>query len=409
MGIKKYYLLLVIFSLKLYSEDIFVSKNQKTIKEAILQAKNGDKIIISSGVYFENEIIVDKKIDFVGINYPVIDGQNRKEIFLVLHDSVSFTNLEFKNAGISYVKDNSAIRIENSKYCKIKNNKFVNNYFAIYLARTSNSEISENIIQSVGSSESSSGNGIHLWNCNEILISKNKINGHRDGVYLEFSKKCLIKNNLSYKNIRYGLHFMYSDNCSYYENTFSQNGSGVAVMYSNEIEMLKNNFVNNQGTSSYGLLFKDIKASRVEGNYISKNSVGLYMEASSKINIENNVFDENGFAIRLMANSTDNFFNENNFISNSFDVATNSKSNFNCFEKNYWDKYNGYDLNKDGLGDVPYRPVKLFSVINSNYPTTLILLKSLFVDLLNLSEEILPSITPIDLIDKNPTMKYNYD
>jgi nitrous oxidase accessory protein len=106
-----------------------------------------------------------------------------------------------------------------------------------------------------------------------------------------------------------------------------------------------------------------------------------------------------------MANSMDNTFSNNNFITNSFDVSTNSRSNFNTFERNYWSGYSGYDLDKDGFGDVPFRPVKMFSIMVQEQPTSLILLHSLFINILDVAESIIPAITPGALTDPKPRMR----
>ena len=79
--------------------------------------------------------------------------------------------------------------------------------------------------------------------------------------------------------------------------------------------------------------------------------------------------------------------------------------NDNKFDSNYWSSYSGYDLDKDGIGDVPYRPVKLFSYIVNRTPETIILLRSLFIDILNFSERVSPVFTPDDLVDASPKMK----
>ena len=79
--------------------------------------------------------------------------------------------------------------------------------------------------------------------------------------------------------------------------------------------------------------------------------------------------------------------------------------NDNYFDKNYWSSYTGYDLDKDGIGDVPYRPVKLFSYIVNRTPEAIILLRSLFIDIIDFSEKVSPVFTPDELVDKNPLMK----
>lgn len=92
-------------------------------------------------------------------------------------------------------------------------------------------------------------------------------------------------------------------------------------------------------------------------------------------------------------------------MNNSLDLAYNSNINDNKFNNNYWSEYTGYDLDKNGIGDVPYRPVKLFSYIVNKTPEALILLRSLFVDIVNFSEKVSPVFTPDDLMDINPLMK----
>jgi nitrous oxidase accessory protein len=90
---------------------------------------------------------------------------------------------------------------------------------------------------------------------------------------------------------------------------------------------------------------------------------------------------------------------------NAFDLSYNSKLNDNKFEGNYWSEYSGYDLNKDGIGDVPHRPVKLFSYVVNRTPETLVLLRSLFVDIINFSEKVSPVFTPDNLLDNKPIMR----
>ena len=129
------------------------------------------------------------------------------------------------------------------------------------------------------------------------------------------------------------------------------------------------------------------------------------MKDATDLNLKKNLFEKNGWAVKLMANSSDNLFTMNNFLSNTFDVSTNSRQNFSTFSSNYWSKYDGYDLNKNGIGDVPYRPVKLYSVMVEQNEPSLILLNSIFIDLLDIAESVFPSLTPETLIDSTPLLK----
>jgi nitrous oxidase accessory protein len=214
----------------------------------------------------------------------------------------------------------------------------------------------------------------------------------------------VVRGNVSEDNQRYGLHFMRSDSCRYEDNIFSHNGAGVAVMYSSRVQMRNNRFERNWGNAAYGLLLKEISDGEVEGNRFERNTVGLYLEGSNRNRIARNTFEQNGWAVKVLANASDNRFEQNVFAGNSFDVATNSRSASSRFEENFWDHYRGYDLDRDGFGDVPFRPVRLFSLIVEQSEPSLILLRSLFVDLLDAAERVLPILTPETLVDARPLM-----
>ena len=123
------------------------------------------------------------------------------------------------------------------------------------------------------------------------------------------------------------------------------------------------------------------------------------------MDIQRNLFKSNGWALKIQASCEDNNFHENNFLGNSFDVGTNGTMVLNKFDHNYWDKYEGYDLNKDGLGDVPYHPVSLYSLIVEQNPFMLMLYRSFTTQMLDKAEKAIPGLTPENLADNKPVMK----
>jgi len=200
---------------------------------------------------------------------------------------------------------------------------------------------------------------------------------------------------------------MFSHHDVYRNNRFEKNEAGVAVMYSNNVRMIQNYFVDNWGDCSYGLLLKDIYDGELTNNVFIQNTVALHMEGSNRLFITNNTFSSNGWALRIAANCEGNKVNANYFSGNSFDVATNGNTVMNAFKGNYWDHYEGYDLDRDGIGDIPYHPVSLFSVLVERVPESLMLYRSFLTFLLDKSEHVMPSITPNDLVDNEPLMKPN--
>jgi nitrous oxidase accessory protein len=400
-------LLLILLPVTGIGRNIIVGKNQSvtSIRKAIEIAKDYDSITIMPGLYKEGALQLTRSITIIGQNYPILEGENKYEILLISGQNISIKGLAFQNSGYSALNDYASIKLVDASKVTIDGNKIMNAYFAIHVSNSSYATIKNNVITGSPRSEQLTGNGIHLWKSTYALIENNNVRGHRDGIYFEFVTHSTIRNNYSEKNIRYGLHFMFSNDDAYLNNTFINNGAGVAVMYSRKVKMENNHFNQNWGPSAYGILLKDISDSYIMHNTFYKNTVGIHMEGSSRMKIERNIFRENGWAIKVQASCEDNSFQHNNFTGNSFDVGTNGSLSLNVFSGNYWDKYEGYDIDRDGVGDVPYHPVSMYSMIIEQNPNALMLLRSFTVQLLDKAEKAIPSLTPENLVDKKPMMK----
>ncbi len=375
------------------------------LQSAIDQAKDFDTIVVKKGTYKEHNVLVNKPLTIIGENYPVIDGELKGEVITIIADNVTVDGLFIINVGTSYTEDYAAIRVRRSKHFVIQNLVLEKLFFGIYIEKSNHGKVFHNKVIGDAVEEYNSGNGIQLWYSNHIEIEHNYVEHVRDGIYLEFSDDCIIKNNVSALNLRYGLHFMFSNDDVYQDNTFENNGAGVAVMFSKKIKMFNNTFKENWGTASYGMLLKEINDAEIIGNTFEENTIGINIEGSNRIVYKHNNFKNNGWAIKVRGACYTNKFTENNFLYNSFDIAYNSKVNDNVFDRNYWSNYTGYDLDKDGVGDVPYRPVKLFSYIVNRTPETIILLRSMFIDIIDFSEKVSPVFTPDNLLDHNPLTK----
>lgn len=401
-------LMLLLSAQHAVATQIIVSKDGKTtsIQAGIDKAQPGDTVLVKEGRYIEYDIRIPKRITLLGEHNAIIDGDERGFVLIVKADSTVIKNLEVRHSKAGFMDDYAGIVVEGAHYVRIENVKLVDNFFGIYLAKSEGTVLKNNYIIASRQRETNSGNGIHLWYTKNVKVINNYVSGHRDGLYFEFVEGAFIRGNKSENNIRYGIHFMYSDNCRYERNTFRYNGGGVAVMYTSDVEIVHNRFADNWGSSAYGMLLKEINRSTITGNTFANNSVGLYMEASSRNQVEGNKFDQNGWAVKLMANSTHNTFSKNNFVANSFEVSTNSRMNYsNNFDKNYWSQYEGYDLDRDGVGDVPHHPVRLFSILVEKQPQSLLLLRSPLIDLLDTAEKFMPVLTPETLIDSKPQME----
>ena len=375
----------------------------RSVAAAVSAAPSGSRVVVKAGTYREPSIVIDKTLELVGEGQPVIEGRDAATLIRVTADDVVVRGLVLTNVPASNIEERAALKFEGANRCVAEALEIRGAPFGIYAAQATACRIANNIIRGDGEL-GTAGNAIHLWSSSRMIVRDNVVSGHRDGLYFEFVRDTAIENNVSEANLRYGLHFMFSHGCSYRENRFLRNGAGVAVMYTHDVIIERNEFRSNRGPAAYGLLLKDISESKVDGNRIEDNTVGLLIEGGGRLTIRRNTLARNGWALKLMANSPLNRIEENVFAGNSFDLATNSRATTATVVGNWWDRYHGYDLDRDGRGDVAFHPVRLFSLLVASEPASVILTRSLFVDLLDAAESALPVLTPDTLVDVAPAM-----
>jgi nitrous oxidase accessory protein len=377
-----------------------------TITAALEKAKPGAVVIVRAGTYREPPITIRVAgLTLQGVGWPLIDGQQAHAVVVIAAPDVTVRGFVITGTGISNLEDRAGIRARDAERCTIEQNRVRDNLFGIYLERSPSCVVRDNDVSASGASQTTSGNGIHLWQSRDARVERNRVSGHRDGIYFEFSTGGVTRENTSEGNQRYGLHFMYSDSCRYERNQFVANAAGVAVMYSRGITIAENRFSDAWGGGAYGLLLKEILGGEIRGNEFVRNSTGLFLEGATRLEIRDNEFLQNGWAARVLADAMDNHFTGNRFSANAFDVTTNSRSANSTFAGNWWDAYRGYDLDRDGIGDVPFHPVRLFALVVEQHPESLILLRSPSIAVLDAAERVIPLLTPEAMVDRTPLMR----
>src|SRR5688572_12237257 len=221
---KQLFIICLLFSFQfVLARNIPVGKNEavKTVREGIELAKDGDTVFVKKGLYRESSLVLTKPIFLIGEEGATLDGEEKNEILTISGEGVVVKGLIFQNSGYSSMNDFASIKVVDAAFVLIEDNTINKAYFAIHIANASYSVIQNNMISGLTKTEQTSGNGIHLWKCDNMLVKGNHVEGHRDGIYFEFVTNSIIDGNNSHDNIRYGLHFMFSNDDSYIDNTFS--------------------------------------------------------------------------------------------------------------------------------------------------------------------------------------------
>lgn len=376
-----------------------------TIADAVKNSVSGDELSIHPGLYEESGLIVNHSLTLSGQPGAELRHSGAEaDAILVKAPQTVIRGLKISGSGKSSYHDFAAIKVQDSGECHIHDNEIVNSQYGIMIINSAKCRLINNKIHTSSVPVSLLGDAIHLWKSSEPVIEGNFLQGHRDGIYLEFVENGLIERNRVLKNHRYGLHFMFSSHNVFQANLFSENDAGVAVMYSKNIEMIRNKYHRNHGAASFGLLLKDISDSVIRKNSFSENTVAIFLEGSNRNDFSLNTFDRNGWAMRLLSSCEGNKFTRNAFLKNILEISTNASKSLNSFTENYWAEHVALDLDHDGFADLPYQPTNYSSYLVERYSLAILLLESPFLKILDLLEKNFPALSPVSLRDPKPLM-----
>ena len=378
-----------------------------SVQEALRHAAPGDTIRVSAGTYVGN-LVLDKAVVIEGVHKPAIRGDGRGSVVTVLAPDCTIRGFVIQRSGGMLVDEDSGILLKSDRN-RIEQNLLEDVLYGIYLLNSSGNVVAGNVIRGRGSLEvGERGSGIHIWNSSDNTIAGNAISQMRDGMYFQNAYRTTVSNNRVFE-LRYGLHYMFSDDNQFQDNLFYDNVAGAAIMYSRRIQFRRNSFLHNRGFSSFGVLFQDSDDLIAEGNVIAGNVVGIFMEALRTSRFSRNLVAANDVAFQIFSSASDNIFRENNFIDNLSPIQVIGKATGTRWSDqgagNYWSDYDGYDLDGDGVGDVPFRIQNVFEHLEGNYPRLRLYLFSPASQALEIAERTFPIIQSSSEVDPLPLMK----
>lgn len=378
----------------------------ESIQTAISRARPGDTLVIPPGTYHEHVVITVPGLTLQGQGRPTLDGNGQGTVVTVRAAHVTVSGLRLSGTGQSLNGDDAGIKLDGVHDCTVTNNQLDGVFYGIDLQHASHNHVANN--QAVGAAATSSfegwGDGIRAWNSRGNTFENNDVSRFRDGFYLEFAAGSQLIANHSYRNQRYGLHFMFMDDSKFMRNRFEHNQAGTVLMYSKHIVVEDNTFAGNRGSVGDGVLFKENNDCLVRRNRIVSNTVGLFLDSSNRNRLEGNLVAGNGWGVLLYSSAAGNVFTRNAFVANTYELAVDMRHSDNTLDGNYWSGYRGYDLDGDGRGDQPYCPVSLFSFLAMQYPDLVAFAQSPAVQALSFAQKLLPALAPSSLQDAHPLL-----
>ncbi len=380
-----------------------------SLQPQIDAASPGATITAPSGIY-EGAIVINKPLTLIGAGLPTIQGNGQGKVVHIAAEGVTLRGFRIRGSGLNLSNDEAAVFVTANR-ATVEGNTIEDSLHGVYLkkanaCRVLNNRIAgtttiaretDSIEAGIGVSPENCdlvanrrGNGIHQWNCERGVIAGNEITETRDGIYFSFTNHTRCENNTIH-HVRYGLHYMYSDDNVFLGNTFSENAAGAALMFSKRLVIRDNRFINNRGFRAYGLILQSLDDCRLESNSIERNAVGLSFNQCNRNHVIGNTVARNYIGLRFGANSDDNGFSANSFAHNLHPVEVTGDNGTNQWSLagvgNYWDGAASFDLDRDGINDLPHRELDLFGVLRRDFPAIALLSESPAIKLLRFAHQ----------------------
>jgi nitrous oxidase accessory protein len=371
------------------------------IQSLIDHATAGSTIEIGPGTY-RGDLAIDRPLRLVGRGRPRLVGSGRGSVVRVRADDVVVEGFDIDGLGGGDLgRDASGIHVAAAR-ATIRDCRIVNTLFGIYLREANDATVERSTIHGIpGKDPGEKGSGIHVWDTIGFRLVGNELVDVRDGFYIQSSSHGFIAHNTA-RDLRYGIHYMFSDDNVFEDNVFEHGAAGTALMYSKRITFRRNRFLHNRGFASVGLLLKACDEVLAEDNLIADNARGIFLEGSYRNRFRRNIVSESDTAIVLYDSAAENVFEGNAFIGNMTPLTLSGRRTDTRFDGNYWSGNDEPDLDGDGRSDRPYRLSSVFDHLRSNLTAADLMTPGFAAAAMGFAERTFPVLEPITVADRAP-------
>lgn len=377
------------------------------LRAALAAAAAGDTVVAAPGLH-RGAFAVGRALHLRGEEGAVLDGGGRGTVLTVTAAGAVVSDLAIRGSGARVLTTDAAVRVEKAGGVTLSRLVVEDALYGIHAERAPGLTVAD--CRLTGRvpplEEDGEGNGIHLWYSDEARLERNAVERFVDGIYLSFVNRGVLDGNRFQHSGRYGLHTMYCHDLVLTGNDFARSVAGCAIMFSSNLEVRGNDFRENRGPRTYGLLLRDCSAGTFEDNRFFDNTIAIFFDNSNRNRFAGNLLQDNGWGILLFASCAKNEFTGNAFVHDDYPVALDMRRTDNRFDDgttgNYWSEARPYDLDGDGVADVPHTPVDAFSFLSKRFPDLSVLARSPAVAALGVAERVLPALRPSDAVDRYP-------
>ena len=362
-------------------------------------AAPGERLEVPPGVY-AGDLQLERAIHLAGVGRPRLVGSGKGSVVRIRAPGVVVEGFDIDGRGGGDLgRDSAGVHVA-APGAVVRGNRIERSLFGVYLREAHGARVEGNVIAGIREKEpGEKGSGVHVWNSERVVLERNEVHDARDGFYIQSSPGALVRGNVG-RNLRYALHYMFSDDNVFEDNVFRDSAAGAVLMYSRRIEFRRNRFLHNRGFASVGLLFKACDDTLAEDNLLADNARGIFLEGSYRNVFRGNVVAESDAAVVLYDSCGGVIFEGNAFLGNLTSLDLVGRRTDARFDGNYWSDNDEPDLDGDGRSDRPHVLGSLFDHLRGNLSAADLLAQSVAASALAAAERTFPVLAPVQAVDR---------
>jgi nitrous oxidase accessory protein len=405
------------------------------VQAAIAAEPPGGTVELLPGLH-RGPVLLDRPVTLTGQTGAVLEGPGRGSVVTVTAEGATVRGLTLRGSGSVVDGMDSAVMLrQTAKGAVVEDNRLENNLFGVYVHGAENAVVRSNVISGrSGGRISERGDGVSVWNAPGARVEGNDIRYGRDGIFVRVSRNNVFADN-RFSDLRFAVHYMYTNNSEVRDNASFGNHVGYAIMYSQRLRVVGNL---SEGDRDHGLLLNYANNSEVVGNKVIGHARGFGADAeqatgsehmpvaagaaeaggpapgkcvfiynSNRNHFTGNWFEGCGIGVHFTAGSEGNTITGNAFIRNRTQmkyVGTRYLDWSREGRGNYWSDNPAFDLDRDGIADAAYRPNDIVDRVLWTAPRAKLLLNSPAVQVLRWAQSQFPAILPGGVVDSHPLM-----
>jgi nitrous oxidase accessory protein len=376
---------------------------------AIRSLPAGSRLVLAAGRH-QGPLVADRGLSVVGEPGAVVSGGGQGSVVIVAADDVTLSGFAVEGSGSALHKGDAGIVVVADRF-RLEDLALSDIATGIDLRQANDGVVTRCTVQ--GRSDEPfgmRGDGLRLWESYRNHIVGNTLEDVRDMV-IWYSDHNVVAGN-TVRRSRYGTHFMHTGDNLVVGNQYLDDVVGIFVMYSERIRAFGNRMEEADGAAGVGIGLKESNDLALVGNLLLANTTGLYVDSTphrrdAVLVASRNLIAGNELALRVHGSQHGVRFTGNVLSGNGVSAAVDGHGDLAAcdFGSNEWSDYVGYDLDRDGAGDVPYEASSLSGSLRDRQPKLAFFSGTVAAGLLDLFGAAFPMWAPdVVLTDPTPRM-----